>query len=663
MVISYLNCHEEYEFHNFLFKDYSGIDMPKPDIDKQPIKTIVGQEIYSQIKPHLDRALSGEEQKFDFEWHKPSDSISHLFHVTYTPDIDEKGDVRGIHVVSYDVTEQRKSEEKFKAVFQFSPNSIFITDKNGILILANVQTITMFGYEQDELIGMDVETLIPAKHKNIHKQLRSNYSQNPKPRTMGTRSGLSGLHKNGSEFPVDISLTPVNSGNHYEQTIMCTISDITERVKTESQLVFQASHDEMTGLINRNEFERRAERLISISRENETEHALCFMNLDQFKVVNDTCGHIAGNEMLRQISTLLQHEVRKLDTLARLGGDEFGVLMEHCSLNHAHRVAASLLKAIQDYQFTWEEYSFPAGMSMGLVAITPTTSSLTELLKNADAACYIAKDLGRNRIHVSHSEDSHLAHRHGEMQWVTRIYTALEEDRFCLFAQTIIPLNQSQGIHYELLLRMIDKDGKLIPPATFLPAAERYNLIENLDTWVVKKTFSFLADNTAFLQRINFLSINLSGQTLADTAFLKFIIQQFRETGIEGNKICFEITETAAISNLNVAKKFILALKALGCKFALDDFGSGLSSFAYLKNLPVNYLKIDGMFVKDIVNDPIDHAMVKSINEIGQLMGLQTIAEFVENDTIKELLKKTGINYAQGYGIGKPTPLLEILAD
>jgi diguanylate cyclase (GGDEF)-like protein len=442
-----------------------------------------------------------------------------------------------------------------------------------------------------------------------------------------------------------------------------TLQDITDSKLVEERLSYQASHDALTGLINRREFEKRAERLLSTIKQDKSEHALCFMDLDQFKIVNDTCGHTAGDELLRQLGSVLANTVRYRDTLARLGGDEFGVLMEHCSLDDAHRVAASLQKTVQNFKFTWQEHDFKIGVSIGLVPVTSDTTNLTELMKQADAACYMAKDQGRNRIHVYHPEDTDLAKRHGEMQWVERINQALEDDLFCLYAQPIVSINGSgdAGIHYELLIRMKDENGDIIPPDEFLPAAERYNLITKIDCWVIEHAIDLLANDPVFLKKINFCSVNLSGQSLTNPDILKFITNQVIESEIQCEKICFEITETAAISNLNGATKFISTLKRLGCQFALDDFGSGLSSFAYLKNLPVDYLKIDGMFVKDIVDDPIDYAMVKSINEIGQVMGMQTIAECVENDAIKGMLEKIGVNYVQGNGIGKPQPFDALL--
>lgn len=299
---------------------------------------------------------------------------------------------------------------------------------------------------------------------------------------------------------------------------------------------------------------------------------------------------------------------------------------------------------------------------MGVVAIVGTSENLSTLLNDADEACYIAKNSGRNRIQIYDIKDIKIIHHHDEMQWVTRLNQALAEESYSLYAQTIQPLDGSADKHYEFLIRLINEKGEVITPDAFLPAAEHYGLISKIDRWVIKKTFGLLKQHPAFLKRVSFCSINLSGQSVTDHFMLDFIMSQFDETGIAGEKICFEITETAAIANLSTALKFMSALKAIGCRFALDDFGSGLSSFGYLKDLPVDYLKIDGIFVKDIVDDPINHAMVKSINDIGQVMGMQTIAEFVENDEIKGMLREIGVNYIQGYAIDTPQPFDKLLS-
>lgn len=465
----------------------------------------------------------------------------------------------------------------------------------------------------------------------------------------------------GSVFETRLITRVVEGDEDNWQRVLSIIEDVTERKEAQDKLNYQARHDSLTGLINRNEFERRAGRLISAFQRSGEEHALCFMDLDQFKIINDTCGHAAGDNLLHQLGEVLQSAVRHRDTLARIGGDEFGVLMEHCTLDQARRVAMSLQKVVQDFLFTWESRSFRIGVSIGLVAIDEGSPDLTELMRRADAACYMAKDLGRDRIHVYRLKDSELAQRHGEMQWVTRISQSLEKNQFCLYAQPIVPLDNSDHWHYEFLLRMIDETGKAISPGAFFPAAERYGMTEKLDRWVVEKALTLLTENPAFITAIDSITINLSGPSFTNQKFLNFIISQLDNSEVEPEKICFEVTETVAISNLSAATKFIKILKGYGCFFALDDFGSGLSSFGYLRKLPVDYLKIDGMFVREIANDPIDYAMVKSINDIGQIMGMKTIAEFVENDAIKERLQEIGVNYAQGYSIGKPRPFTELL--
>jgi diguanylate cyclase (GGDEF)-like protein len=437
--------------------------------------------------------------------------------------------------------------------------------------------------------------------------------------------------------------------------------DVTERKLAEEKLNYQSSHDALTGLVNRREFERRAEELLASIVDGRTEHAACYIDLDQFKVVNDTCGHAAGDELLRQLGALLKKSIRKGDTLGRLGGDEFGVLIKNSSIEDSFKVASYIKSIIEDYRFIYEGQSFRVSASMGLVPIIDAKITLSVLMKNADAACYLAKDYGRNRIHIYNDSDENSTKRHGEMQWVNRIQEALSENRFCLYAQSIESLDDCNKLHYELLVRMQDANGAIIPPGAFLQAAERYNLIVQLDLWVIAKAFSLLHLNPSFLAKVDFISINLSGQSLTDERVLAFIIFKLRQFKIDGKKLCFEITETAAITHIVMAEHFIVELKKLGCKFALDDFGSGLSSFGYLKTLPIDYLKIDGIFVKDIVQDKIDYAMVKAINDIGHTMEMQTVAEFVENNDIKKMLIKLGVNYVQGYGIHRPQPFEEIL--
>ncbi|MEZ5525902.1 MAG: EAL domain-containing protein [Pseudomonadales bacterium] len=446
-------------------------------------------------------------------------------------------------------------------------------------------------------------------------------------------------------------------------------SDIEERelreqtlLVNETELAYQANHDTLTGLVNRRGFERRLKAALQSSQSEKAEHVLCYLDLDQFKVINDTCGHIAGDELLRQISTVLAKGLRRHDVLARLGGDEFGILMEHCDLEHACQAAETMCGSVEAFRFEWEGRRFSVGVSIGVVAITEAETDTINLLKKADVACYAAKAAGRHCVRLYHAGEAEFAKLHGDMRWASKISEALEEDRFKLFAQPIVPVSgkPNQGFHYEVLLRMIDDEEGLVPPGAFLPAAEQYDMINKLDSWVIETLFRYLHENPQHLEQVWMCSINLSGPSLASSGFQDYIIDRLEHYNIAPGKICFEITETAAITNLAKATRFIEVLREKGCRFALDDFGTGLSSFAYLKNLQVDYLKIDGVFIRDIVSDPIDYAMAKSIHEIGRVTGMQTIAEFVENSATQAKLAEIGVDFAQGYGIGMPVEIESI---
>lgn len=455
-------------------------------------------------------------------------------------------------------------------------------------------------------------------------------------------------------------------GDSINQMLEIMSSDIAQREQREqdlnasqAELSYQANHDALTGLVNRRGFER----LISQAMQNkQTEIAFCYLDLDQFKIINDTCGHIAGDELLRQISHLLKKHLRNHDILARLGGDEFGILMEHCNTSDAGKIAQKLIDKISQHRFIWEGKPYAISVSIGIAPITDKMQNTTELLRNADIACYTAKDAGRNCFRIYQAGKSDIDQVHGDMQWVTKINSALENNNFCLYAQQISPnvASVESGLHYEVLLRMLGDSGEIIAPNAFLPAAERYHLMTKIDRWVIEHQFEYLSKHPDHLAMIKLCSINISGPSLTAPGFQQVVINSLNKHQIPANKICFEITETAAISNLSDANAFIDAMHQMGCRFALDDFGTGLSSFAYLKYLPVDFLKIDGVFVKGIVGDPIDYAMVKSIHEVACVMGKKTVAEFVENSDIQLKLKEIGVHYTQGYGIAKPCPIEEL---
>jgi diguanylate cyclase (GGDEF)-like protein len=421
-----------------------------------------------------------------------------------------------------------------------------------------------------------------------------------------------------------------------------------------------AYHDALTGLANRFEFELQLRRALEATAHDRC-HALLYVDLDQFKIINDTCGHVAGDELLRQVAMLLKGPIRSADTLARLGGDEFGVLLRDCLLPNARHIGERMLDLIRDFRFSWQGKSFNIGASIGLVMLDQPGLTLADVLRQADMACYAAKDKGRNRIQLYLPDSLELRRLHGEMEWVNRINRALEHDRFVLHHQRILSLNNTNPINCcEFLVRMREtENGELILPGVFIPAAERYGLMPILDRWVVAHSFAYLAScraaGSALSAGIAF--VNLSGTTLNDEAFLAYVKESLARNQLPASSICFEITETAAIANLNNALAFIDGVKTLGCHVALDDFGAGLSSFSYLKTLPADFLKIDGAFVRDMLDDPMDAAIVEAINSIGHVAGLRTIAEFVESEAIRSRLIDIGVDYVQGYGIHRPQAL------
>ena len=429
------------------------------------------------------------------------------------------------------------------------------------------------------------------------------------------------------------------------------------------QVSYHAMHDPLTNLFNRCYFEYQLSSLLDNNVPAEIQHALLYLDLDQFKVVNDTCGHVAGDELLRQITSLLKTKIRKQDTFARLGGDEFGLLLKECDIEQAYQIAEDLRSLINEYRFSWDNKLFTVGVSIGIAPISQQTSKLKEILIAADTACFAAKDAGRNSVHIYEPENKELAEYKGQIQWVSELSEALIENRFELYAQAIHQVHNGGDDKlkgYEILVRFLDKQGKTYQPGAFLPAAERYGRITDIDRWVIENTFKYLSSHRTQQSKGIVFSINLSGRSLGDAAFKKQIHLLFKKYKIPEKLICFEITETAAISSFEQAINFINEFKQKGCSFSLDDFGSGLSSFAYLKQLPVDILKIDGTFVRNIDIDPIDYAMVKSINEIAHLYGKKTVAEFVESEAIFAKLSKIGVDYAQGYTISKPIKLAKI---
>ncbi|HEX3398012.1 MAG TPA: EAL domain-containing protein [Steroidobacteraceae bacterium] len=582
--------------------------------------------------------------------------------------VDDKGRLLRLVGVELDITERKlyeealfREKESAQITLQSIGDGVITTDAKGVIDYVNPVAEALTGWRLEDSQGRAIEEIFRAFHEETCEPL-----ENPlavairRTRSIKSVRPMLLIRRDGNEIYVESTASPIRDGSGAVSGGVLVFHDVSEARELNRRLSYHASHDVLTGLVNRREFESRMERALKSAKARETSYALCVLDLDQFKIVNDTCGHSAGDALLGQVGALLKSKVRWRDTLARLGGDEFGILLESCSLDEAMRTAEALREAVRNFKFTWEERTFRLGASIGVVPISADNADVAAVLSAADSACQAAKEAGRNRVHSFEENDIDLMRRRREMQWAARINNALEEGRFELFRQTIMPLQKTEaGAHYELLLRMRDEAGKIVGPDNFMTAAERYGITPSIDRWVIENAFRWLVSEADEREKLTMCSINLSGQSLGDDKFLPYVIDQFHRSGLDATKICFEITETAAIASFSQANRFIQALKELGCKFALDDFGTGLSSFGYLKHFPVDYLKIDGSFVKEILHDPIDREMVRSINEIGHLTGKQTIAEFAENQEIINMLQSLGVDYAQGYGVSQPQRVLK----
>ncbi|RDH85667.1 MAG: GGDEF domain-containing protein [endosymbiont of Galathealinum brachiosum] len=558
-----------------------------------------------------------------------------------------------------------KEKERALITLNSIADGVITTDIEGRVLYLNPVAERLTGWKLEDVHGTALDDIFQMFDEKNHQK-----EDNPILKCIKYRQVIvSEQHcmfrpRVGDEIFVEDSVALTRDKNNSITGTVMVFHDVTETRNMAQKLTYQATHDSLTGLINRADFERHLSSVLSKINDG-TEHALCYMDLDQFKVINDTCGHMAGDQLLQNISNLLSSRVRKADdTLARVGGDEFVLLLENCPLDQAEKIAKSMCEAVQDYRYVWNDNPFTIGISIGLVPINNTSHEFQDILSKADSACYMAKEKGRNRVHTYLVDDEELMQRQGEMNVVSSITEAYENDLFQLYYQPIVAMGEleEKTQHYEILIRMLDREGNILPPGFFLPAAERYNLAHKVDRWVIRASLNWLARNPIQLENLKCCAINLSGMSLNDEKLFDFIDLQLRKTKVPTDKICFEITETAAITNLSRATGLIGRLRELGCKTALDDFGSGMSSFAYLKNFPIDYLKIDGVFVKDIITDPIDNAMVKSINDIGHVLGLKTIAEYVEDEEILNRLKELGVDEAQGYHIAKPQPL-DALAD
>ncbi len=577
---------------------------------------------------------------------------------------DDDGNIVAHEGTITDITERKRAEtrvfeekERAQVTLQSIGDGVITTDAEGRVDYINPVAQDLTGYDMRSVSNRPIAEIMTIINEHTRATVENPVMrclQEERVITLEDHSVL--INKNSEEIPIQDSAAPIRDriGNVIGSVMV--FHDVSKETRLFRQLSYQASHDSLTDLINRREFENRlVTAMRALQSDPEQSHALLYLDLDQFKVVNDTFGHIAGDALLKRIAEIIHSKIRSTDVLARLSGDEFAVLMERCNEERAVEVAESIRAAVEEFRFEWKESLTSVRCSVGVVIVTDEVDDVATLMSSADVACYSAKDMGRNQVHLYRDSDASL--RHEEMKWVSRISSAVEEDRLELFFQPIIGIGSKNGAsrgHYELLLRMRDENGELVSPDQFIPAAERYNLMSTLDRWVIREALANLADRSGDSEARYTLAINLSGTSLSEDRFLGDVMRELQKQKLPNGAICFEITETAAISNLARVVHFMESLKALGCKFSLDDFGSGLSSFTYLKNLPVDYLKIDGQFIRNVADDRVDESMVKAISEVGQAMGIATIAERVETKQVLEKLSTLGVEFAQGYYIARP---------
>ena len=562
-------------------------------------------------------------------------------------------DITERHLLAQKLAEQH---ELIRVTLQSIGDSVITTDQNAAVTWLNPVAERMTGWTAAEAKGRPLHQVFHI----VHEQTRQP-AEDPvvacmqHDRSMGLAPSTLLISRSGEEFGIQDSASPIRDDEGRTLGGVLVFHDVTEQRRVSGEMNYRATHDVLTGLVNRAEFESRLERALAAARQDGSPHALMCIDLDQFKLVNDACGHAAGDSLLQEVARLLQEIVRTRDTLARLGGDEFAVLPEHCTAEQASRVAQEICDRMDDFRYLHDGRRFRIGTSIGLVPLDARWASASAVMQAADSSCYAAKEAGRNRVHAWFDTDAAMKARTGDMQWATRLEQALDENRFVLFAQRIFALrSDTRPVNAEILLRLVDTDGTIISPASFLPAAERFNLATRVDKWVLKNAIDLLLALPS-LDAIGMVCINLSGKSVGDRAFHRAAFQILEGAGATVcSKICIEITETAAVTNMADANRFIEQAHLLGIRIALDDFGAGSSSFGYLKSLAIDKLKIDGQFVSDVMTDPLDDAAVRCFVDVARVIKVETVAEFVDSAVVLSRIRELGVDYAQGFHLHRP---------
>jgi diguanylate cyclase (GGDEF)-like protein/PAS domain S-box-containing protein len=655
-------------YANRQFASFVGVD--RVDLVGRRLADLVPPEYSELVSENIRRRLSGEPaaERYEIDMVGLQGQLSRL-EISSTPVDFDHGSallITGVEIIPTQTTPALRlggdgaSEPQLLAL-QSLAEAIIATDKDGRITFLNPAAEHLTGSAAAGALGKlleDIVSLVDETDRRllsdpVHQALTSGAPVNL------SRRALLLSRTNGNERSIELSASPIRNSAQELIGAVVLLHDVTEMRGLARQMSYQATHDALTGLVNRREFERRLEEAIESGHRGDGQHVLCYLDLDRFKIVNDTSGHLAGDSMLREVAKLLRDAVRDSDTVGRLGGDEFGTLLVGCPLDKARQIADDLTRSVGEYRFVWKDKIFNIGVSVGLVEISRESGTLEELLAAADTACYVAKKQGSGRVVVYSARDEALARHTGEIQWLQRLQGALKENRFHLYQQVIVPAHGDDGgPALEVLLRLQDEAGHELPPSEFMRAAERYRLMGLVDRWVVQTTFAALGRGAIPVPAHRSVAINVSGQTLGDAQFLEFVVECFDTSGVAPAQVCFEINESAVVANLDHARRFVGVLHGMGCEFALDDFGSGVGSFSNLKNLPLDYLKIDGSFMRNLARDTVNQAMVAAMIKLARTLNFKVIAEQVEDAASVDVARRMGVDYLQGYAIGRPQPLL-----
>ena len=655
-------------YANRQFASFVGVD--RVELIGRRLADLVPPEYAELVSENIGRRLAGETaaERYEIDMVGLQGQVSRLEIASTLVEYDKSNAllITGVEIIPTQTVQALRlapdgiAAEPQLLALQSLAEAIIATDKEGRVTFMNPAAEQLTGGQAASALGKPIEevvTLVEEADRRllaepVHQALTSGAAVNLSRRALLLPSA------SGGERSIELTASPIRNPDREVMGAVVMLHDVTELRGLARQMSYQATHDALTGLVNRHEFERRLQEGIDGGHRGDGQHVLCYLDLDRFKIVNDTSGHVAGDSMLREVAKLLRDAVRDSDTVGRLGGDEFGLLLVGCPLDKARQIADDLTRAVGDYRFVWKDKIFNIGVSVGLVEISRESGTLEELLAAADTACYVAKKQGSGRVAVYSARDEALARHTGEIQWLQRLQGALKDNRFHLYQQVIVAAHgEETGPAMEVLVRMQDESGRELAPAEFMRAAERYRLMGLVDRWVVQTTLAALGRGAIPVQTNRSVAINISGQTLGDLQFLEFVVECFDSTGALPAQVCFEITENAVIANLDHARRFVGVLHGMGCQFALDDFGSGVGSFSNLKNLPLDYLKIDGSFMRNLARDSVNQAMVGAMIKLARTLNFRVIAEQVEDTAAVEAARRMGVDYLQGYAIGRPQPL------